>query len=210
MIIHFYFIHLHQRQKQTPMPRLQKSKNKCAALLDATLCLMNNGGIQEASMSKVAKMAGVSPATIYLYFENKQDLVNQLYINTKATFCKEAFHNYDPTQPVKKSFELIWYNIVDFKMKEVEKASFLAQCDNTPLIDEDKHKEGLKHLQPLLDLWERGKQEGIIKNISPYLLYAYTIYPMAFLIRPDNQRYCQLKKEQLKQAFQAAWDSIKV
>ncbi len=189
---------------------LQKSKDKRAALLSATLTLINDGGIQGASMSKVAKMANVSPATIYLYFENKQDLVNQLYLEIKASFCKHAFKGYNKNMPIKKSFELIWYNISNFKLNMVEEAAFLAQCDNTPMIDETSRQEGLKHLQPLLDLWSKGQQEGIIKNISPYLLYAYTIYPMAFLMNAKTRAHCKLNDIALKEAFQAAWDSIKV
>ena len=51
------------------MALLQKSIDKRSALLKATLCLVNRDGIQGASMAKVAKIANVSPATIYLYFE---------------------------------------------------------------------------------------------------------------------------------------------
>ena len=69
------------------MALLQKSIEKREALLRATLSLVNNGGIQGASMAKVAKLASVSPATIYLYFESKQDLVNQLYLNVKTAFA---------------------------------------------------------------------------------------------------------------------------
>jgi hypothetical protein len=76
------------------IPKLQKSKEKRAALLQATLQLINQGGIQEASMAKVAKLANVSPGTIYLYFENKQDLVNQLYLSIKSVFSEEASNNW--------------------------------------------------------------------------------------------------------------------
>lgn len=192
------------------MPKLQKSKEKKAALLKATLSLINHGGVQEASMAKVAKMANVSPGTIYLYFENKQDLVNQLYLDTKAAFSKSAFKDFQEGLPVKKSFEKIWYNIADFKKNKVEEASFLSQCDNTPMIDNESRKEGLKHLQPLIDLWERGQEEEIIKKISPYLLYAYTIYPMAFLMSPTTKTHCELDDKAMSEAFQAAWDSIRV
>jgi AcrR family transcriptional regulator len=192
------------------MLKLQKSKEKKAALLRATLCLINSGGIQEASMAKVAKMANVSPGTIYLYFENKQDLVNQLYLDTKASFSHYAFKDFEEDLPVKKSFEKIWYNIADFKLNRVEEASFLSQCDNSPLVDNDIRMEGLKHLQILLDLWLRGQEEEIIKKISPYLLYAYTIYPMAFLMNPTTQAHCDLDAKVMNEAFQAAWDSIRV
>jgi len=193
------------------MAKLQKSIDKRAALLKATLHLINSGGIQGASMAKVAKMANVSPATIYLYFNNKQDLVNQLYLDVKSAFSQMAFTNYDTNQPVKKSFELVWYNISKFKLTQQEEAAFLSQCDNTPMIDAASRQEGLMHLQPLLDLWKRGQKEGIIKNISPYLLYAYTIYPITFITNAHNRSNCITDKDDLlADAFQAAWDSIKV
>ncbi|MBA4056563.1 MAG: TetR/AcrR family transcriptional regulator, partial [Marivirga sp.] len=40
-----------------------------------------NEGFDGLSMQKLAKAANVSPATIYLYFKNREDLLNQLYIS---------------------------------------------------------------------------------------------------------------------------------
>jgi len=78
------------------------------------------------------------------------------------------------------------------------------------MIDGESIQEGLKHLQPLLDLWERGKKEGIIKPISPYLLYAYTIYPLSFLLAMHVKSLCEITGNDREQAFLAAWNSIKV
>lgn len=192
------------------MAKLQKSIEKREALLKATLHLVNQGGFQGASMSKVAKEANVSPATIYLYFENKQDLLNKLYLDVKANFSIHAFEGYSSEKPVKKGFEKIWFNMIDFKLNQIDESNFLSQCDNTPLIDEESQQEGLKHLQPLLDLWKKGQEEGIIKNISPFLLYAFTIYPMAFLLTAKKNKHCNLDNNNLNQAFSSAWDSIKI
>ena len=159
----------------------QKSDKKRASLLNATMKLVNNQGFHAAPMSKIAKMAEMSPATIYIYFENKQDLINQLYLEVKASFSAFAFKNYNEETCVKESFKQIWFNIANFKINQVEEANFLSQCDNAPIIDEEIKREGLKHLQPLVDLWERGKNEQILKPISPYLMYAFSIYPLAFL-----------------------------
>lgn len=192
------------------MAKRVKSNEKRNALLNATLSLVINKGFHDAPMSKIAKLAEVSPATIYIYFENKQDLINQLYLEIKASFSDHAFKNYDVNQPIKESFQQIWFNIANFKLKEIEEANFLSQCDNTPMIDEESRQKGLKHLQPLLDLWERGQQKGIIKLISPYLLYAYTIYPLAFLTTMQQKDSFKLTEKNLNEAFLAAWDSIKV
>ena len=192
------------------MAKLQKSIDKRNALVKATIELVNNDGFHATPMSKIAKMANVSPATIYLYFENKQDLVNQTYIDVKAEYTKYAFETYDKNMSVEAGFELIWKRIADFKLKECEHAMFLAQCDNSPMIDETSRQQGIKHLQPLLDLWKRGKEEGVIKPLSDYLLYAYAINPLSFLMMIQKRGVFQLDKDLLEEAYQSAWSSIKV
>ena len=191
------------------MAQLQKSIDKRIALIKATIELVNNNGFHATPMSKIAKMANVSPATIYLYFENKQDLVNQTYIEVKEAYTTYAFATYNLNMSVEEGFEIIWKRIAEFKLKEGENAMFLAQCDNTPMIDEPSRQEGIKHLQPLLDLWARGKKEGIIKPMSDYLLYAYTINPLSFLIMSESRGAFKLDKAHIEDAYQAAWSSIK-
>ena len=191
------------------MNTISKSEHKRKALIEATIELVNNNGFHATPMSKIAKMAGVSAGTIYLYFENKQDLVNQVYIEVKSSFTNFAFKNYDEKMPVKKGFEIIWKNIAEFKLQEVEEAYFLSQCDNTPIIDESGRQVGLKHLQPLLDLWERGKQEGIIRKVSPYSLYAFSIYPVAFLMNMQQRGVYKLTPDHIEEAYEMAWNSIK-
>ncbi|TVZ23130.1 TetR family transcriptional regulator [Dokdonia sp. Hel_I_63] len=204
------FLTLPLQQQLNNMAKLQKSIDKRNALVKATIELVNNNGFHATPMSKIAKMASVSPATIYLYFENKQDLVNKTYIEVKASYTEYAFASYDASLPVESGFEYIWKRIADFKLKECEKAMFLAQCDNTPMIDEESRQEGIKHLQPLLDLWERGKKEGIIKPLSDFILYAYAINPLSFLMMTQKRGAFQLDKTHLEEAYQSAWSSIKV
>jgi len=191
------------------MATLQKSIDKRNALIKATIELVNNSGFHATPMSKIAKMAKVSPATIYIYFENKQDLVNKTYIEVKAAYTAYAFETYDENISVEAGFELIWKRIAHFKLKECENAMFLAQCDNTPMIDEESRQAGIKHLQPLLNLWARGKKEGIIKPISDYLLYAYSINPLSFLMITQERGAFTLDKTHLEEAYQSAWSSIK-
>ncbi|WP_321827463.1 TetR/AcrR family transcriptional regulator [Maribacter dokdonensis] len=192
------------------MAALQKSIDKRNALINATIELVNNDGFHATPMSKIAKMACVSPATIYLYFENKQDLVNKTYLEVKSSYTAYAFATYDETMSVKEGFEVIWKRIAEFKLKEYAYAMFLAQCDNTPMIDEESRQEGIRHLQPLLDVWKRGIKEGVIKPMSDYMLYAYAINPLSFLTIAQNRGALVLDDKQLELAFEAAWSSIKV
>ncbi|SDS59313.1 DNA-binding transcriptional regulator, AcrR family [Gillisia sp. Hel1_33_143] len=192
------------------MSTVNKSQLKREALVKATINLVNNNGFHATPMSKIAKMANVSPATIYLYFENKQDLINKVYIQVKTAFTEYAFKDYAPTMDVEVGFKVIWNNIANFKLSDVDEAFFLSQCDNTPMVDEDSRQEGLKHLQPLLDLWQRGIDEKKIKPLSAYLLYAYTVYPVAFLMNMQQRDILKMDSKSLEDAYTAAWDSIKL
>ena len=207
MNVHFY-ISLYQ--KSNKMAKLQKSIDKRNALIKATIELVNNNGFHATPMSKIAKMANVSPATIYLYFENKQDLVNKTYIDVKTKYTDYAFETYTLNMSVEDGFKVIWNRIANFKLKECKNAMFLAQCDNTPMIDEPSRQEGIKHLQPLLELWNRGKEEGVIKPMSEYLLYAYAINPLSYLMMSEKRGSFKLDETHLEEAYQSAWNSIKV
>ncbi|TXF75140.1 TetR/AcrR family transcriptional regulator [Chryseobacterium sp.] len=192
------------------MSKKEKITDKKTALLNATLTLVSNHGFHNAPMSKIAGLAGVAPATIYLYFENKQNLVNELYLEVKKSFSNCAFEGYNSELSVKDGFEIIWFNIANYKLSQIKEANFLSQCDNSPMVGEEIRVEGLKHLQPLLDLWKKGKDEGIIKPLSDYVLYAFSIYPLSFLLEMQERSAYTLSEESKAQTFRAAWDAIKV
>lgn len=190
------------------MPKTEQKSDKRSALLDATLKLVSDHGFHNTPMAKIAKMAGVSPGTIYLYFDNKQDLIDSLYLEVKSSFTRAAFENYDEDMPVKQGFEKVWKNMTDYKMKYVQEAIFLAQCDNTPMISEEVREKGLEHLQPLLELWERGREQNIIRDVSPYMLYAFAIYPISFFAAVKDRGEYQLPEESHQPPFEMAWRAI--
>ena len=192
------------------MARLQKSIEKRNALVQATIELVNNNGFHATPMSKIAKMACVSPATIYLYFENKQDLVNQTYLEVKSQYTNFVFDGFKASNNLKQDFEAIWKRILQFNTEECSYFFFLHQCNNTPIIDEPSREKGIKHLQPLLDLWKRGKEDKLIKSLSDHVLYAYSINPLSFLMMAQKQNQFYFTEEITEEAFKAAWDSIKL
>ncbi len=187
-----------------------KLKDKERAVLEATLELINNSGFHAASMAKIAKMANVAPATIYLYFENKQDLINKLYVYIKSEMSAYAFQNYNEKLSVKEGFKLIWNNIADYKITHIKEAIFLSNCDISPMVDEDTKDKGLQYLKPLADLCKRGQNEGVLKDCSLYLLYAFSINPLSYLIAKQQDEDIELDEKMIKNAYKMAWDSISI
>ena len=187
-----------------------KTEDKREAILWATLRLVNNNGFHAAPMSKIAAEAGVSAGTIYLYFENKEDLVNSLYRELKMKFASKALADFSLEAPVKKGFETIWRNVVAYKLCEPEEAIFIEQCDNTPMVTDASREFGLKAIQPLFDLWERGQQEGIIKPFCRQMLFAFSLFPIIYIAQSYMKSGQILSPELIDSALAASWDAIRI
>jgi len=54
-----------------------KDEDKISRIYRAAIQVINKDGFQGSSMSKIANEADVSAATIYLYFENKDDMLKK-------------------------------------------------------------------------------------------------------------------------------------
>ncbi len=189
------------------MTKILKDKEK--ALFEATLDLINNSGFHASSMSKIAKSAGIASGTIYIYFESKQDLVNKLYLHIKEEMATNAFKDFDESQSVEEGFRTIWYNIANYKTTHIKEAMFLSLCDITPMVDQDYKQRGIEILQPLAKLCLRGQEEKVLKQVPLYLLYAFAINPLSYLISEHQNKNIKLNQELLDECYRIAWKSIK-
>ncbi|MCH4830624.1 MULTISPECIES: TetR/AcrR family transcriptional regulator [Flavobacterium] len=184
-------------------------KDKEKAILEATLELVNNNGFHASSMSKIAQKANVAPATIYIYFENKQDLINKLYLHLKEEISHCIFADYEEGMSVEEGFRVIWNSIANYKRTHIKEALFQSLCDITPMINEETRSKGISYLQKFMDLCKRGQEEGIIKDCSLYLIYGFAINPLSFLVAKQQTGELFFDEEVLENAYNMAWYSIK-
>jgi AcrR family transcriptional regulator len=187
----------------------EKDPNKEIAIYKATLQLVLQHGFTALKMQDVAKAANIATGTLYIYFENKVELINHLYLHLKRSNASDFFLDYDPTAPFMVCFEKIWRNYVYTQLKEPETAAFLEQYYRSPYLKETVQKETDTILQPIFDLLERGKQEKLIKDVPTALLAIQLNGAIGELVRWHNNRQIAADNEIVNQAFALAWDSIK-
>lgn len=65
-----------------------KDENKVKAIKEAVIVLCQKDGFTNLTTAKVAKRAGVSPATIYLNYQDKTDMLSRLYEEVKDDLHK--------------------------------------------------------------------------------------------------------------------------
>src|SRR5258707_4504077 len=80
MNIHLYLYHgtkIHKGMGSTLIFAFMRTRdeNKIEAIYREALKMLVNEGFDRLSMQKLAKMAGGCPATIYIYFSGKEELL---------------------------------------------------------------------------------------------------------------------------------------
>lgn len=103
------------------------------ALIRAALReLVAERGFHGASMSAVAKRAGVATGTAYVHYDSKDELVLAAYLETKAELSVAAMAGVELGVDPPERFRHIWTNIYQHLDDEPERARFLLQVDASP------------------------------------------------------------------------------
>lgn len=114
-----------------------RDENKVEAIREKAIEIIVNEGFDGLSMQKLAKAANVSPATIYIYHKNREDLLNNLFNEVQATFNRESLDGFDPDAPFEEGLWIQWQNRYRFMQRHPFYMTFLEQFRNSPLINHD-------------------------------------------------------------------------
>ena len=187
-----------------------KDDVKEAALFEATVKLVNEIGFAASSVSKIAKEAGVSPATIYVYYKNKEDLLVSTYIDIKLDKSKFLLKDFNEQLPIRDILRKVWFNTFEYISNNLEYFKFIEQFANSPyssLVDRQKLEQ---YFEPLIKVIQRGIEQKIIKNVNLDILTAFMFYPVSVLANPRLCQNFDLNEENIEIAFTMAWDAIKL
>lgn len=70
--------------------RNEKKKLKLEKLYEAAYNLLNSNGVRNTIVDDIAKKAGVAKGTFYLYFKDKDDLIDKVIIRKTSMLLNEA------------------------------------------------------------------------------------------------------------------------
>lgn len=187
-----------------------KDEAKQKALREATIKVVNQIGFASSSVAKIAKEAGISPATLYVYHKDKDELLCDVYTGIKMELADAMMRGFDDSQPVRDILKRMWTNGFNYLVKHRHYLSFMEQFANSPYVDVVDLTEVNKHYEPLFRVVRRGIEQKIIKDVDIELLLVFAVKPMLLL---SNKRQCGgflFTEEHLELVFGMAWDAIRL
>ncbi len=187
-----------------------KDEIKQEAVFNATVKLVNEIGFAASSVAKIAREAGVSPATIYIYYKNKEDLLVSTYIEIKQRLSEAMLRDFDDRLPIRDVLERVWRNTFAFIAENPSLFQYAEQFADSPYIELVDRQEVEKQFKPIFNILQRGIEQKIIKNVPFDILSAFIFYPALVLSNPRLCPDIRLNDEAIQTAFTLAWDAIKL
>lgn len=187
-----------------------KDEHKQEAIIQATVKLVNEIGFVSSSVSKIAKEANVSPATIYIYYNNKEDLLVSTYIEMKKKMSKALLKGFDESRPFRDILFTVWVNAFEFLKENRSLFQYSEQFSNSPYYDLVDHKELEKHFDPFVKVLQKGIEQKVIKDVPFDILVTFIFYPIMTMSNSKICKTLQLGENMIETGFTLAWDAIKL
>ena len=146
-----------------------KDQNKYNAIINTSLDLVKELGFTGISISKIAKQANISPATIYIYFKNREDLFTKLYTKIRTSMSNGALQDVREEMDIEQVFKSIWINSFSYNLSHPDYLIYREKFEQTPMMENIKG-EDFELYNYVNNLFQRGIKQQIIKDLSIPLL----------------------------------------
>ncbi|MFC5449354.1 TetR/AcrR family transcriptional regulator [Paenibacillus aestuarii] len=188
----------------------RKDENKNQAIFDSTIQLINEIGFVDISMSKIAKRAGLSSSTIYVYYESKEDLLLKLYLSVKEKLSRSMVMNVHEDMDAKELCHMFMTNSLAFMIENKDWFLFLEQFSTSPLMNKLCLDEATSPMfEPLFRHFEKQIQDGKLKPMKAELLLSYCYQPLVQLAKAYHNQQLTDIDEEFKLYVQLSWDAIR-
>lgn len=184
--------------------------DKRTQIFDAALKLFVELGFHGTPTSKIAQEAGVANGTLFHYFPTKDDLIIALFKDTKGKMNHYVADNSVIENSLKGILKGQYLSALYWAMDNKLAFRFIEQFKTSPYLTKIVSEEMEKHLNPLIEMLQKGIIDKIIKDLPIDLLLTIIssqIYGLNnYLVNND---FSKAKQHQIiSDTFDLLWEMI--
>jgi AcrR family transcriptional regulator len=177
--------------------------DRAAAVRSALRTLVARHGFHGASMSAVARQAGVATGTAYTHYASKDELVLAAYCETKAQLAAAALAGLNASAEAGARFRGIWLASYRHLRANPDHARFLLQVDHSP-YSTAAHQAAIAADDPLVAQAATPDAAARLLPLPLEVIYELGLSPAVRLAADGTE----LTDEQLNEIAAACWRAI--
>ena len=163
-----------------------KNLEKEQAIRTIALQIIAEEGLENLSMQKLAKAANISPRTIYIKYEHKEDLLIKLFIEeVLGAYEKAVLENFSPEMDFADGVKKIWLNTFHYLKNNRHSFILLQYGKSSPLLNKAFQKANIKqghYFAPIHVFLKKNVSKGIIKKFPLDIHRALLLSPILDLV----------------------------
>lgn len=146
-------------------------------ILKVSRTLLVKDGFGKMSMRKIAKRAGVSATSIYLHFQNKDELLLALIQASIAELAGALEENLSDSDDSVTKLEKMAHAFVDFALNNPQEYEiiYMVRPEEMPKFPKEKFQQIRKIYEMLADIIAEGNQSGSLTADDP-MMSAYMLW----------------------------------
>jgi len=160
-----------------------RDEGKRQKIKQKALEMIVQNGLDAFSIQKLAKAVSVSPATIYIYFRDKEDLILQLYIEEGDRMMLETLKGFDPNMSFGEGLRIQWTNRSRYCIRRKDSMIFLEQIRHSSLQAQASVlvNEEFKHTMGIFV--GNAIKRGELRPVSIEVFWSIAFAPLYNLVR---------------------------
>jgi len=177
----------------------RKDDEKQQRIKEAVMQLILQEGFAGTSISKIAKAAGVSPATVYIYYENKEEMLKDIYTEYSQDVYIYLSSCTGPGMESRKLIATLMRSYYSYIRDHEEIYSFIEQFSHCPALScKCSAKRDLCQLFSMIDQMKAG---GQIRNYSNESLASILFSPVK-AVAMNNRITEEARQKQLQEVIE--------
>lgn len=158
----------------------RKDDEKEQRIKEAVASLMLEEGWSGTSISKIARKAEVSPATVYTYFDSKEDMLQCIYMEYSEHVFDYMMDQVETGMCASQVIETLMRSFYRYMTENETVSSFMEQFGNCKALSSKCSCK--KSIGSVGGLLEEMKQKHVIRDYSEQSLEALIFYPVKAIV----------------------------
>ncbi len=183
--------------------KVTKMEDKKILILDAAMKVFSSEGFHKAKISKISELAGIGAGTVYLYFKNKDNILEELFVRSWSKIESRLFElvsntSINPIQCLTEMLKSVVFMISENKELAKMVLHEYGFINSSKQVHISRIVDNIKNL--LIQNFERGKELNVFNNeIDSKAMTSYIIgglwHLLAYLAEQTDYDVISVEKQ---------------